>query len=78
MFNFLSRCSLMLSLLLVLAGCAGYERIAQQPIDQTYATSAINWTNSERTLVFLRAFEIDGRLVVCGAYTGNTDNSFNS
>jgi hypothetical protein len=78
MFHNLSRYGSLLSLLLVLAACTGYERLAQQPIDQTYTVNVINWTNSDSTLVFLRAFEEDGQLAICGAYTGKSDSTFNS
>ena len=78
MFHVLSRYGPLLPLLLVMAGCTGYERLAQQPIDQTYTVNGINWTNSDSTLVFLRAFENAGQLAICGAYTGSSDSSFGS
>ncbi len=51
------------------AACAGYEPLQPQPLDQDYRYLKLNWTSGKTTLIALRAFEHEGNLSVCGAYT---------
>lgn len=61
---------LLLTVLLVLAGCSSYELLSKQPVDENYAVSGIGWTSGENTVVMLKAFKSGNKLALCGAFTG--------
>lgn len=51
------------------AGCSGYERLAPDTLDNDYTVRGIRWTSSTITLVFMKAYNHQGKLAICGAYT---------
>lgn len=55
----------------LLAGCSGYEKLAQDTLDKDYTVRVINWTTGMTTLVFMKAFNTQGKLAICGAYTAS-------
>lgn len=64
------KAGLVATVLAALAGCSGYESMAQKPIDRDYTVSGIKWGSGGITLVMFKAFENNGNLALCGAYTG--------
>lgn len=60
-----------LGAVMILAGCAGYEAVASRSIDDKFELYAFTWTSGTVTAVALSAFEDDGRLALCGAYTSD-------
>ena len=59
-----------LTTLLLLAGCANYERLPAQELNETFTLSGISWSSGNSTVIMLKAFNSSGNLAVCGAYTG--------
>ena len=55
----------------VLTGCSGYEKLAQDTLDKDYTVRGIRWTAGTTTLVFMKAFDNQGKLAICGAYTAS-------
>lgn len=53
----------------VIAGCSGYERLAPDTLDKDYTVRGIRWNTGSVTLVFMKAYDHQGKLAVCGAYT---------
>ena len=61
-----------------LAGCTAYEKLASDQLDGDYTVSGVRWTNGRTTLIFMKAYEHEGRLAVCSAYTGTAHSDWNS
>ena len=55
----------------LLAGCAGYEKISKQPVDEKFTVLGLNWTSGNSTLIVLKAFKDKDRLAVCGSRTAS-------
>ena len=62
----------------VLTGCAGYEKLAQDTLDKDYTVRGIRWTDGKTTLIFMKAFNDQGKLAICGAYTGSQHADWSS
>lgn len=60
-----------LAAIMILAGCSGYEKLAQDTVDKDYTVRGIKWTSGTTTLIFMRAFNNQGKLAICGAYTAS-------
>ena len=72
------------SLCAVVTGCAitPTERIADRTLTLDYRVSGVSWQNGGVLAVFSKAYEQDGKVSLCGAYTTDTrdgvgGNTFN-
>lgn len=57
-----------------LAGCSGYESMAQKPIDRDFKLYHLNWTSGTSNAVVIAAFKDEGRVALCAAYTTDMGN----
>ena len=61
----------LITLSVLIVGCSGYEKLQQDTLDKDYTVRGINWTSGEVTLIFMKAFDNQGKLAICAAYTGS-------
>lgn len=55
----------------MLVGCAGYESLSKQSVDEGFTVLGLSWASGNSTLIVLKAFESDDRLAVCGSRTAS-------
>ena len=59
----LARIAAIPAMAVLLAGCSGYEDLAQDTLAKDYTVRGIRWTAGTTTLVFMKAFNNQGKLV---------------
>lgn len=70
MFRRLMRMIVIPGAVLVLAGCSGYEKLPQQSFDEDYKVfSVTSGKSGSLNVFFIKAFESDGKVGMCGGYT---------
>jgi len=76
LFGHLMRVMVIPAAVLVLAGCSSYEFLPEQSLDENYKIfSVIQNKSGSLNVFFIKPFESEGNLAMCGGYTRG-DSSF--
>lgn len=61
---------ILLGLVLLAAACSSYEKLPQQTLDGEYKImSVISGKSGSMNIFFVKPFEVDGLVAMCGGYT---------
>ena len=61
-----------------LAGCSSYEKLPQQNVDGDFKVFMVTTGHGDLTLYLIKAFEMDGKVAMCGGYTSGSNPASNN